>query len=333
MPRVLLAGFGASSIDIEARAYIDTTSVHEFMAVQAELLAMIMRAVEEAGTSMETHAVGIEKTTFEFDLAGYVEDFNERVIGAYNAAGDDALLGGEGDDVLWAGGGAGRAGDRDSTATYSAEASWPGAPDGDTEIAVARVIQAANNIEQGCLARPAGPQDDHLLALLHPEAAAWLARLGLKGIGLDTPSPDPLDSTDYPAHLALDAGEPRASGKVYKISAVLQDGLTSDQAKRVAKIVRDGAPKGVKATQMGDEVRVSSKKRDDLQETIALLKGEDFDFAVLATGLGEVPVVAGELVEAAQQAIAEITGDPSELSTSGGTSDGRFIAPTGAQVL
>ena len=41
----------------------------------------------------------------------------------------------------------------------------------------------------------------------------------------------------------------------------------------------------------------------------------------------------GELVEAAQQAIAEITGDPSELSTSGGTSDGRFIAPTGAQVL
>ena len=79
---------------------------------------------------------------------------------------------------------------------------------------------------------------------------------------------------------ALDAGDPRASGKVYKISAVLQDGLTSDQAKQVAKVVRDGAPKGVKATQMGDEVRVSSKKRDDLQATIALLKGEDFDFAV-----------------------------------------------------
>jgi MscS family membrane protein len=52
MPRVLLAGFGASSIDIEARAYVDTTSVHEFMAVQAELLAMIMRVVEAAGTSM-----------------------------------------------------------------------------------------------------------------------------------------------------------------------------------------------------------------------------------------------------------------------------------------
>lgn len=42
---------------------------------------------------------------------------------------------------------------------------------------------------------------------------------------------------------------------------------------------------------------------------------------------------AGALVEAAQQAIPDITGYPTELSTAGGTSDGRFIAPTGAQVL
>jgi len=42
---------------------------------------------------------------------------------------------------------------------------------------------------------------------------------------------------------------------------------------------------------------------------------------------------AGELVEAAQKAIPEITGHETELSTAGGTSDGRFIAPTGAQVL
>jgi succinyl-diaminopimelate desuccinylase len=41
----------------------------------------------------------------------------------------------------------------------------------------------------------------------------------------------------------------------------------------------------------------------------------------------------GALVEAAQQAIKEVTGMESELSTAGGTSDGRFIAPTGAQVL
>ena len=41
----------------------------------------------------------------------------------------------------------------------------------------------------------------------------------------------------------------------------------------------------------------------------------------------------GELVEAARAAIREVTGLETELSTSGGTSDGRFIAPTGAQVL
>ena len=41
----------------------------------------------------------------------------------------------------------------------------------------------------------------------------------------------------------------------------------------------------------------------------------------------------GELVQAAQEAIVEVTGEPTKLSTSGGTSDGRFIAPTGAQVV
>jgi succinyl-diaminopimelate desuccinylase len=41
----------------------------------------------------------------------------------------------------------------------------------------------------------------------------------------------------------------------------------------------------------------------------------------------------GELVDAAQKAIKEVTGKETELSTSGGTSDGRFIAPTGTQVL
>ena len=41
----------------------------------------------------------------------------------------------------------------------------------------------------------------------------------------------------------------------------------------------------------------------------------------------------GALVDAAQNAIRKVTGRETELSTSGGTSDGRFIAPTGAQVL
>ena len=41
----------------------------------------------------------------------------------------------------------------------------------------------------------------------------------------------------------------------------------------------------------------------------------------------------GALVDAASQAIRELTGIDTELSTSGGTSDGRFIAPTGAEVV
>ncbi|NUS86416.1 MAG: DUF520 family protein, partial [Streptomyces sp.] len=47
-----------------------------------------------------------------------------------------------------------------------------------------------------------------------------------------------------------------------------------------AKIIRDEGPKGVKAQVQGDELRVSSKSRDDLQAVIALIKGKDLDFAV-----------------------------------------------------
>lgn len=79
---------------------------------------------------------------------------------------------------------------------------------------------------------------------------------------------------------ALDAGEPQASGKEYKIFASVQEGISQDDAKKVAKIIRDEGPKGVKAQVQGDELRVSSKSRDALQEIITLLKGKDFDFAL-----------------------------------------------------
>ncbi|MCV7154292.1 nucleotide-binding protein, partial [Mycolicibacterium pyrenivorans] len=45
-------------------------------------------------------------------------------------------------------------------------------------------------------------------------------------------------------------------------------------------LIRDEGPKGVKAQIQGDEIRVSSKKRDDLQAVIALLKGADLDVAL-----------------------------------------------------
>jgi uncharacterized protein YajQ (UPF0234 family) len=79
---------------------------------------------------------------------------------------------------------------------------------------------------------------------------------------------------------ALDAGEPQLSGKEYKIFASIEEGISQENAKKVAKIIRDEGPKGVKAQVQGDELRVSSKSRDDLQAVQALLKGKDFDFAL-----------------------------------------------------
>ncbi|MEV0368575.1 YajQ family cyclic di-GMP-binding protein [Streptomyces sp. NPDC050636] len=79
---------------------------------------------------------------------------------------------------------------------------------------------------------------------------------------------------------ALDAGEPQASGKEYKISASVEEGISQENAKKVAKIIRDEGPKGVKAQVQGDELRVSSKSRDDLQSVQQLLKGKDLDFAI-----------------------------------------------------
>lgn len=82
---------------------------------------------------------------------------------------------------------------------------------------------------------------------------------------------------------ALDAGEPYPSGKEYRIDASLTEGLDAEHAKQVSKIVRDEAPKGVKASIQGDEVRVTSKNRDDLQAVIALVKSKDLDVALQFT--------------------------------------------------
>ncbi|WP_313813649.1 YajQ family cyclic di-GMP-binding protein [Glutamicibacter sp.] len=78
---------------------------------------------------------------------------------------------------------------------------------------------------------------------------------------------------------SLDAGEPFASGKEYRIEASIKEGIAQDVAKKINKLIRDEGPKGVKSIIQGDELRVSSKSRDDLQSIIALLK--DFEEADL----------------------------------------------------
>ncbi|MBO3663121.1 YajQ family cyclic di-GMP-binding protein [Microbacterium stercoris] len=76
---------------------------------------------------------------------------------------------------------------------------------------------------------------------------------------------------------SLESGEPTASGKEYKLVSTLKDGISQENAKKIGKIIRDEGPKGVKSQVQGDELRVSSKSRDDLQETIRLLKAADLD--------------------------------------------------------
>ena len=78
----------------------------------------------------------------------------------------------------------------------------------------------------------------------------------------------------------LDAGEPRPSGRETKISVALKEGISSEDAKKIGKLIRDEGPKGVQAQIQGDQLRVSGKKRDDLQAVQQLLRGKDLDVAL-----------------------------------------------------
>jgi uncharacterized protein YajQ (UPF0234 family) len=76
------------------------------------------------------------------------------------------------------------------------------------------------------------------------------------------------------------ADEPRPSGKEYRLPVSLKEGITSEDAKKISKLIRDEGPKGVKAQIQGDELRVSAKKKDDLQSVQNLIKEKDFDLAL-----------------------------------------------------
>jgi len=81
----------------------------------------------------------------------------------------------------------------------------------------------------------------------------------------------------------LDPTDPKVSGKEYRIAVALKEGITQENAKKVSKIIRDEGPKSVKAQVQGEELRVTSKSKDDLQAVMSLLKSKDFDFALQFT--------------------------------------------------
>ena len=76
---------------------------------------------------------------------------------------------------------------------------------------------------------------------------------------------------------SLDRGkiEEAAKGTV-RLTISLKAGIDSDNAKKLNKFIKDLNLKGVSSQTQGDQLRVSGKKRDDLQGVIAALKAEDF---------------------------------------------------------
>jgi uncharacterized protein YajQ (UPF0234 family) len=82
---------------------------------------------------------------------------------------------------------------------------------------------------------------------------------------------------------SLKAEDPKPSGKVYKIACTIVQGIDQEKAKAISKKIRDEGPKGVQAQIQGDQLRVTGKKKDDLQAVIALLKGADLGVALQFT--------------------------------------------------
>jgi hypothetical protein len=76
---------------------------------------------------------------------------------------------------------------------------------------------------------------------------------------------------------ALDHGDPQpAGGSTSRLQVGIRQGIDSEKARAIVKAVKADGPKGVQVAVQGDTVRVSGKKRDDLQAVIALLREGDF---------------------------------------------------------
>ena len=74
----------------------------------------------------------------------------------------------------------------------------------------------------------------------------------------------------------MEIKEAYASGKQVKQDVVLREGIDKELAKKIVAKIKESKVK-VQAAIQGEQVRVTGKKRDDLQETMALLRGADFD--------------------------------------------------------
>lgn len=77
---------------------------------------------------------------------------------------------------------------------------------------------------------------------------------------------------------SLDKGKgEEAAGARWKQELSLRQGITTEKAKEIGKYIKEHGPKGSQHQIQGDQLRVSSKKRDDLQNIIGMLKEHNFD--------------------------------------------------------
>ena len=68
-----------------------------------------------------------------------------------------------------------------------------------------------------------------------------------------------------------------ASGESVRQVVTVKVGINSDKAREINKLIKEKGPKGVSSQTQGEQVRVTSKKRDDLQEVMSLLKATDLE--------------------------------------------------------
>ena len=72
----------------------------------------------------------------------------------------------------------------------------------------------------------------------------------------------------------------QASGESVRQIVTVTVGISSDKAREINKLIKEKAPKGIASQTQGEQLRVTGKKRDDLQATMALLKGVDLGIAI-----------------------------------------------------
>jgi len=77
---------------------------------------------------------------------------------------------------------------------------------------------------------------------------------------------------------SLDWGKiEQATGESVRQVLTIKVGVPAEKAREINKLIKEKGPKGVGGQTQGDQLRISGKKRDDLQETIAMLRAANLD--------------------------------------------------------